>query len=171
MSKTDHNSDSQLSRLEQLLQAVKAKQTSAPLLEQLREPARQLLKAILNDRRRKSQQPEYGIIEFDSSLLPLPEGVRPAAVDVRRLVYRLDDFRVDLSLYPLSSEGWELIGQLVDEEGTITELDVVVRRGRTTQRFRANRFGLFRVPHLQDGVTKLTFETGRGILGAIDLEI
>jgi len=141
------------------------------LFEQLRKPARQLIRAILSDHRKRAKQPHRGIIEFDSSFLPLPEGVRPAAVDVRRLIYRLDGCRVDISLYPLSTEGWELIGQVVEAERDLGDISVTVHHGRSQAAYTANQFYLFRVPRLEAGKNTLVVKTSHKTLGTIEIDV
>jgi len=141
------------------------------LFEQLRRPARRLIRAILSDHRKRARQPHRGIIEFDSSFLPLPEGVRPAAVDVRRLIYRLDGCRVDISLYPLSTEGWELIGQVVGAERDLDDITVTIRHGKSQTMHQANRFYLFRAPRLEAGKNTLIVKARETTLGTIDIEV
>ncbi|MFZ5980584.1 MAG: hypothetical protein ACOYVF_08110 [Candidatus Zixiibacteriota bacterium] len=69
-----------------------------------------------------------GVKLFDSLVLPLPEGVRPAVVDTRRVKYKIGEFDLDLSFYPVTSDAYEIIGQLT---GPVTEERIrVVLKGK-----------------------------------------
>ncbi len=56
----------------------------------LLKPAHALLGRMLRDVRKvKRSRSPHGLLTFDSGLLPLPQGVRPATVETRRMRYRL----------------------------------------------------------------------------------
>lgn len=172
MTKSDDKSKQDVTALEERLENTHSGGAGGgELFQQLRKPARQLIRAILTDHRKKDRQPHHGVIEFDSSYLPLPEGVRPAAVDIRRLIYRLDGCRVDLSLYPLSTEGWEMIGQVVQAERELSDITVTVRHGRSQSTCSANQFHLFRVPRLESGKNTLEVKSSHRTLGTIEIEV
>ncbi len=171
MKKSNRPSRRQPDDLEQALDGARFEEGAGDLLRQLRKPARKLMAAILRDRQKKIAQPDQGVIEFDSALLPLPEGVRPAAVETRRLRFRLESGVVDLTLYPLSTEGWELIGQLIDDDDSNRELRVQVGQGRTKRTVEANQVNVFRIDHLMSGPVQLKLLSDSGNIGTIDLEI
>jgi len=111
-----------------------------------------------------------GITIFDSKLLPLPEGVRPATVDTRRVRYLTKDGRLDLSFYPVSLNSLEMIGQY-SGNGGVSGMAVELRRGRIRLMSTANEFGLFRFPRIPKGIYSLRIRTAGAVIAEIDLEI
>jgi hypothetical protein len=106
---------------------------------------------------------------FDSDLLPLPEGVRPAAVDTRRLKYQIDGILIELSLYPVSLDSYEVIGQVcgLDSEA---EVSVVLQSVRRKFRTEANQFHLFRFERVPAGNLTLMISVGREEVAAVTIE-
>lgn len=111
-----------------------------------------------------------GITIFDSQLLPLPAGVRPAMVDTRRIRYKVDENLLDVSIYPISLNSFEVIGQLAGSD-KIDSLTVTMRLGRKKFTAEANEFGLFRFPRLPKGGYILEIRTGNDPVGEFDLDI
>ena len=71
--------------------------------------------------------------------MPLPEGVRPAAVSTRRLKYRIGEDILEISLHPVSPASYELIGQLSGQEpGRI--LDIQFKSGKSVKKIIAINF-------------------------------
>lgn len=111
-----------------------------------------------------------GIRVFDSQVMPVPEGVRPASVETRRLRYRLDDLELEMSLYPLTPESYELMGQLEGLQQN-TPLTVTLTQGRRRTKARADQFHLFRFERVEAGKCRLALESPDGVIGHIDLEL
>ncbi len=132
----------------------------------------ELARRLFADYIRQRQHPDahLGVRVFDSQVMPLPEGVRPAGVDTRRLRYRLDDLTLELSLYPLTPESHEMIGQIegVDRTGALT---IRLEQGRRRRTTRADRFGLFRFERVEAGSGRLIIESDTGVVGCIYLDV
>jgi hypothetical protein len=107
---------------------------------------------------------------YDSRLLPLPEGVRPATVDTRRLRFRSVDHELSLSAYPVSTGSYELIGQLT--AGGCTEpLIAEVRVGKKRITAQANRFRVFRFPRVEVGTCKLTVKSAQRAIVVVHIDL
>ncbi len=111
-----------------------------------------------------------GITIFDSKLLPLPDGVRPAIVDTRRVRFLTGDGRLDLSFYPISLNSSEVIGQYTSIESP-SGMAVELRRGRVRLMSTANEFGLFRFPRIPKGTYSLRLRATDEVIAEIDFEI
>ena len=114
------------------------------------------------------KDPMRGVLVYDSELLPLPEGVRPATVDTRRLRYRLGEFSVDVSLYPVSPESFELVGQVTEADRS---LKISLSRKRGGIKSETDPFGLFRIERVGRGNWELTIADGSRKIGTCRLEI
>lgn len=80
---------------------------------------------------------------YDSKVLPLPEGVRPAVMDYRHMKFRCEEMSLNVTLYPISADDYEIMGRLLGyPKGK--ELDVELRIGRSILRTRTDTFYLFR---------------------------
>jgi hypothetical protein len=117
-----------------------------------------------------SPDARQGITIFDSKLLPLPEGVRPATVDTRRVKFSVGEALVEIALYPISPNSYEIIGQLSGFD-TAHDLTVEMRRERTCLKGQVNQFGLFRYPRVSDGIYRIIVKDGRQVVARMDLEI
>jgi hypothetical protein len=138
----------------------------------LQSPAHALLDRLLKDVKasRKDDAKKRGITTFDSRLLPLPEGIRPATVETRRLKYQLGDSQLDISLYPISPGSYELIGQL-SGLNTGEVLDIQLCRGQTKLSARSNEFQLFLFPRVPTGSYQIQIEVGGKVIGMADIEL
>ena len=123
----------------------------------------------LKKTRGKSKR-KQGIIVFDSQLLPLPQGVRPATVSARRLKFLIDDEALEMALYPISINSYEIIGQLpaaMVREGRTLDL-----RGRSEKySCPVNDMGIFRFPRVSTGEYKMLIRGKRAIVAEVNLEI
>ncbi len=139
--------------------------------EKLRQSAHSLLKGMLKDTREAGKNPrqERGIVTYDSQMLPLPDGVRPALVDTRRVRYQVGDQRLELSLYPVSPKSYELIGQLSVTVGT-KEIKIELSGGQRKITAQADQFGVFHIERLPGGKYHLKIIQGES-LAVVDLEI
>lgn len=134
----------------------------------MKSAAHSLLSRQLKEKR--SSERKKGITIFDSQLLPLPAGVRPALVDTRRIRYKVDEKLLDVSIYPISLNSFEIIGQLAGSD-KIDSLTITMRLGRKKFTAEANEFGLFRFPRLPKGKYILEIRTGNDPVGEFDLDI
>jgi len=101
---------------------------------------------------------------FDSSLHPLPAGVRSTSVAARQLLYGISNYRVDLRIQPQEdSDKVAIVGQILNSaepENAIGPIHVVLRKGkRIIAESVTNRFGEFHLEcdlenslHLQAGL-------------------
>lgn len=138
----------------------------------MQKPSHDLFDRLLKDiKRRKSEAGgKRGVNIFDSGLLPIPEGVRPAEVDTRRLKYLIGDGELELSLYPVSPKSFEIIGQVKGLENAGV-LSVEIKSGKTRISVAANEFNLFRIPRITSGSYKLNLIEGKKVIGKIDLTL
>ena len=119
---------------------------------------------------RKGGGRRKGVTIFDSRLLPLPEGVRPATVDTRRIRYKVEDTVLEISVYPVSLNSFEVIGQLTGTEA-YRSLVATMRLGRKKFTAPANEFGLFRFPRLPKGDYIMEIRAGDDPVGEFELDI
>ena len=115
-----------------------------------------------------SQKVPYGIQLFDSSLLPLPEGIRPASVDTRQLKYQIGMAVVELTMYPITVDSVELIGQINGLE-SYEELSMAVEIKGKSQNVPVDKFGLFRFERVATGNSSLYLKKGPSNEGLIEL--
>lgn len=123
----------------------------------LADPARNLSTLIIRDFLTRKADPDTrrGVVVFDSSVVPLPDGVRPAAVDTRELRFKLDEAELSLALYPLTMNSYEMVGQITGRPSE-EALTVVVKQGRKTQSVPADRHHLFRFARISGGDCRLS---------------
>jgi hypothetical protein len=102
------------------------------------------------DRHAKRSRGFLAQLIFDSSLEPLPAGVRASAATSRQLLFGAENLRIDLRLEPqIDSESVALIGQVLDAEDpgkrpapvTVTLLNA----GKLVAETKTNRFGEFQL--------------------------
>jgi hypothetical protein len=171
-------------RVEKLIAGDPALQEMAAILSDARDeidftgwrsmqkPSLELFTRLLKDSKKSKRDAagHHGVTIFDSGLLPLPEGVRSAAVDTRRLKYLIGETELEISLYPVSPDSYELIGLLSGQEDSET-LDVDLRGGKLKLKARANQFKLFRFPRVPAGRYDLIIREGRRVVGKVSLEL
>jgi hypothetical protein len=134
----------------------------------MKSAAHALLSRQLKEKRGGRQK--KGVTIFDSQLLPLPVGVRPALVDTRRIRYKIDETLLEVSVYPVSLNSFELIGQLTEAERR-QSLTITMRFGRKKFATEANEFGLFRFPRLTKGKYIIAIRAGDDPVGELELEL
>lgn len=134
----------------------------------MKSAAHSLLSRQLKEK--KGGERNKGITIFDSQLLPLPEGVRPALVDTRRIRYKVDQTLLEVSIYPISLNSFEIIGQMAGIE-SFESLTATMYLGRRKFTVEANEFGLFRFPRLPKGKYILEIRTGGDPVGQFDLDL
>lgn len=134
--------------------------------------ARSLSARLFEDFMRGRRDPESlaGVRVFDSRHIPLPEGVRPATVDTRRLRWRLPTGELEIAVYPITDSSFELIGQLA---GVVADQPVTaeIRTATGVLRAETDRFGLFRFERVPRESRELTIRSGSGSIGSITLDL
>ncbi len=138
----------------------------------MKEAARLLSERQFDDFAKKNKPggEKQGIVVYDSGNLPLPEGVRPAAVDTRRIKFLIDNIALELSLYPLTTESYEIIGQI---EGIDTDKKLRVKINSKKKDYSAvcDKYKLFRLERIPAGNYSLKIFLGRNIIGIVDIEL
>lgn len=140
--------------------------------KQLQSSTLKLADRLFNDYQKSIKDPgaNHGITMFDSMMLPLPEGVRPATIDKRRLKYRVGQMDLDISLYPISSSSYEMIGQVFNFE-TDEQLTVRLRSGKREYKADADQFNLFRFVRLPVAKYVMELLAGKNRIGTVELEL
>ncbi|MBN2226960.1 MAG: hypothetical protein JW763_06315 [candidate division Zixibacteria bacterium] len=139
--------------------------------QQTQDTAAKLSKRLFDDfQKRKKAGPMRGITVFDSQMLPLPEGVRPATVSTRRLKYAFADMNLDISLYPVTTDSYELIGRIAGLE-SYDDVTVMLRSGKSSFTAPLDRHGLFRLERIPTQTYTLTVKSGKRNRGMIDIEL
>ena len=138
----------------------------------LHESAHSLLDRLLHDVKSSSAKPDEkrGIVTFDSRLLPIPEGVRPATVDSRRLRFRIDNNHLEISTYPVSMNSCEIIGKLSTEQ-KFASLIATLKAGGKNYTVMTNQFGLFRFPRVESGRCVLKLQDGKSVVATVEFEL
>lgn len=162
--------DSVLQRLVELLMLLRSEAVSGDW-KSLKPAVHALLDRQLRERRHKvtEKSATRGVTVFDSRLLPLPEGVRPALVDTGHIRYRIDAEYLELSLYPVSVNSFEIIGRFTGG----AEESFAVRLHRETKQYTSdtNEFGLFRFPRVSRGHYVLEVLRGSAVIGTVDCDV
>lgn len=134
--------------------------------------AKKLSKTLYNDFLKEQSSPEkqFGVQVFDSSLLPIPKGVRPASVDTRLLKYQFGKSIVELTVYPITVDSVEIIGQIsgVEKEKKIV---VIAETNGKTQKTDVDEFCLFRFARIVSGDCRLLFSFENAKEGVIELTL
>ncbi len=134
--------------------------------------AQSLGEQIFVDYQRQRRAPglKHAITLFDSKDMPLPQGVRPAAVDTRRLKYQLPRGQVEIEIYPISLASFEIVGMILDA-GEPAPYTIVVGTRRREQRFTSDKVDLFRIPRISRGKHDLRIYSAERLIGTIELEL
>lgn len=140
--------------------------------KQLQSSTLKLADRLFTDYQKSVKNPKihHGITMFDSMMLPLPAGVRPATIDKRRLKYKIGEMDLDISLYPISSSSYEMIGQIFDLEAD-SELTVRLKSGKREYRVNADQFNLFRFVRIPVAKYVMDLLSGRNRIGTVELEL
>jgi len=163
--------DPALKNMIAVIKALKSEAREADWI-QMKKPSHDLFDRLFEDIKKRNCGPgkKYGVNIFDSGLLPIPEGIRPAEVETRRLKYLVGDGDIEMSLYPISPKSFELIGQINGiEQGRSISVELV--RGRRRIAAKTNEFYLFRIPKISSGHYSLRIFEGDSTIGELQLEI
>lgn len=135
--------DKELSILYEMM--VLLSSASSPEEKSIRLASMNLSKKMYDDFKKnlKSKTKKIGIRLFDSALLPIPEGVRPAAVDTRSLKYLVGERNVELTLYPITVDSVEIIGR-VEQVGPAEDVTIQIESGGFKSDSEIDQFNLFR---------------------------
>jgi hypothetical protein len=138
----------------------------------IKSSAHSIMEKLLKDYKasKKARGGKRGIAIFDSKLLPLPEGVRPAAVDTRRMKFQIDNSFLEISMYPVSPGSCEIVGLLTNSqiEGVLS-VDLIGKK--TKQSVTTNEFHLFRIPRVEFGSYILRILNGRKLVARVKLDL
>lgn len=139
---------------------------------QLQQAAKQLADRLFRD---FHQPPEddrvpVGVTVFDSALLPIPEGVRPAQIDTRQLRYRFGEFDLVLMLYPVTPDSFEVMGQVAgDDLPTSLSMKLQSDAGETSADI--DEHGLFRFDRVSVGDYRLLLLSEDTVSGIVKLSL
>jgi len=141
--------------------------------QQARESSLKLASRLFKDYQKSKKRPgaNPGINIFDSRMFPLPGGVRPAKVDTSRLKYRVGELTLELSLYPVSTESYELIGQVLDLESDQQLYVKLHSSGKDDFEIAADRFYLFRFDRIPKADYTLELILGNNKIGTVALQL
>lgn len=138
--------------------------------DKIRRPAHQIFERLLSDHKSSKRDSKRAIVTFDSKYFPLPEGIRPAIADTRRIRYQIDDHMLELSLYPVSPGSFEMIGQLSGgRAGEI--LGIELRKGKTRLHINSNDYQLFRFERVPSGKYMMIITKGKMAIAKVDLDL
>lgn len=134
--------------------------------------ARLLGVQVFRDFRKRKSAPSLkkAIKLFDSANMPLPEGVRPAAVDTRRLKYRFPEGVLELALYPISLESFEIVG-MISEYHSSSPFRVSVQSVRRVEHYESDEVNLFRIPRISRGKHEIKVYSDDRLIGTATLEL
>jgi hypothetical protein len=111
-----------------------------------------------------------GVLVYDSKMLPLPAGVRPASVDVRRLKFKIEEMELMISLYPVGPKAYEIMGQLSGYAGS-ESIEVSLAKGKKTYRTEPDAFQLFHFARVPSGDYHLVLSTASGTIADVDIDV
>jgi len=111
-----------------------------------------------------------GVITYDSKLLPMPEGVRRASVDSRRIKVQVGDGRIAISLYPVTPKSYRLMGQLNDFEDYV-EILIILRISGKKLETTCNEWGLFEFPRVPCGKCEIILKQKREFISTFELTL
>lgn len=131
--------------------------------------ARELARGII-DSVAKGDLRTTGVITYDSSLLPLPQGVRSAGVDTRRLKVDLGEGGLSLTLYPVTPKSYRVMGQLHNIV-RMAELTALVRAGGKSLKARCNEGGVFILDKVPAGKCEIHLRRGQRLVSKFTISI
>jgi len=139
---------------------------------QIRKATLKMSMRLYKDFKKSLREPRYnyGIMYYDSKMLPLPRGVRPARVMEHTLKYKVGECDLELSLRPMTTESYEIIGQITGyEKGNLSR--VIARSRKNRFESDTDQFNLFRFAKIPLGSYTLDLMDGRKKIGAVAFEI
>jgi len=122
---------------------------------------------------RHKNQPPYGITVYDSSVLPIPSGIRSefsSTVNSRRLKYKINGMELVLSLQPVSMENFNLMGQISGlEEGL--DIRLLLSSTRKTYEAGTDQFYVFHFERIPTAEYSLKIYERNTVIGIADFKI
>lgn len=158
----------EIGSLTRLLKKMRITKNDKGLLESAHRLLALQLKAI-----KKTTDKVYksgGLVFHDSRVLPRPEGVRPAAVETARLKYQIEDKQLQISLYPVSPERFEVIGRL-DGISSGKIIGVILKSDRKKITTLSNEFQIFRFENIQKASYQLEINDGQKTIAKVTLNL
>ncbi|MHA1974402.1 MAG: hypothetical protein ACTSW1_15495 [Candidatus Hodarchaeales archaeon] len=139
---------------------------------ELKKPSRNLVHQIYVDLFKgvKVKYEKKGVITFDSKLLPLPSGVRPATVTTRRLRFNNEQISLELSLYPITSASYQMIGQVMCSKSD-RNYNILLHSTKNKQRCVTNEFNIFQIDRVPLGKCKMQVCEELKAIMVVDLEL
>jgi hypothetical protein len=138
--------------------------------DRIQDSAHKIFERLLKDHKSSENDSLHAVVTFDSKYLPLPDGVRPAIADTRRIRYQVAERMLEISLYPVSPGSFEVIGQISGfDSGDILKIEL--QRGKTRIRVDSNGFQLFRFERVSAGKYKMTISKARKVFAKVDIEL
>lgn len=163
--------DPDLQNLVGMMSEIRAESDSIEW-EKIQQPVHGMFGRLLKDFKHAAgdKRSRRGVRTYDSKYLPLPEGVRPATVNTRRIRYQIGEDDLEISCYPASPGSYEVIGQLSGQkQGEILEIELT--RGKDKQRVSSNQFQLFRFERVGLGAQTLKIKRKGRIIALVDIEL
>lgn len=121
-------------------------------------------------KRLNSRRVNHGVRVYDSRVLPLPAGVRPAVVDSRRLKFVIEEINLEISLYPISVDSYEIIGRIAGiKNGSLIRVELI--SGKTKFIEEADQYYLFRFARVPVMAYTLNIYSDSKIIGKVDIEL
>jgi hypothetical protein len=119
---------------------------------------------VLNDLVQKAGRVIAQLV-FDSGVQPALAGARSSAVERRQVLYRADEFSIDLQIEPRAQSRVGLAGQILREgdyefESVAGRCLTLVRDGAEVATTRTNERGEFAITSLDSGSYDLAIDTG-----------
>jgi hypothetical protein len=111
-----------------------------------------------------------GVLIYDSKLLPLPAGVRPASVDVRRLKFRIEEMELMVSLYPVAPKAYELMGQLSGYNRR-ESIEISLVKGTKKYRTEPDSFQLFHFSRVPSGDYRMLITAGDDTIADLNIDV
>jgi hypothetical protein len=162
-------SDPELARTADFLSGLLS-ESDAVAWDKIKDPAHRIFERLLSDHKSSKDDSRHAVVTFDSKYLPLPDGVRPAIADTRRIKYRIAERTLEISLYPVSPGSFEMIGQLSGSApGDILQIEL--RKGRSGFKVNGNSYQLFRFERVPGGKYKMIISRERKVIAKVDIEL
>jgi hypothetical protein len=159
--------DRELNELYQLLKQLSRMQKTLKW-PQLKSAVEKLSGRLFDDFRKSKRK--HGIMTFDSRLLPVPEGIRPATVDTRRVKCQFDDLSLDMSMYPVTPDSYEVIGQVINIPDDATFM-VSLKNRELAFSVTTDRFGMFHFERVPAMEYELSLWRKRKKIGAVTIAL
>ena len=82
----------------------------------------------------------------------------------------IEQGELELALYPISVESFEMVGMIMDTDAP-PPYTIVVKSGRREERFETDEVNLFRIPRITSGQHELLIYSGKELIGTTTIEL